>query len=129
MASELRSKILEADDIEEETITVDQWGGIELLIVGMSGKARANFLKRSSRGGEVDLERFYPELIITTAHDPETRERVFEDADRDAISAKSGAALEQVAQVALRLSGMAARSVEEAVEDLSEAPSEGSTSN
>ena len=126
MASELRSRILEADDIQSEIFEVEQWGGVQLLIVGMSGKARA---KRSSRGSEVDLERFYPELVIATAHDPETEEKVFEAADRDALSNKSGAALEAVAQVALRLSGMGPGAVEEAVEDLEEAPNEGSISN
>ena len=127
MASELRSTVLESDDIEIETIHVPQWD-VDLLIVGMSGKARANFLKRSSRQGEVDLERFYPELIIQTCFDPaDPTERVFEQADREALSAKSGAALEFVASAALRLSGMGPKSVEEAVEGLSEAPSDGST--
>ena len=127
MASELRSKVLESDDIEEEIITIPQWG-IDLLVKGMSGSDRAKFLKRSSTAGEVDLERFYPELVIATCFDPEDPEhKVFEPADRDALGKKSGAALELVATLALRLSGMGPKSIDTVVESLSEAPSEGST--
>ena len=128
MASELRKSILESDDIEEETIEVPQWDNAKILVRGMSGKARAGFLKRTSKGNVVDLERFYPELIIATTFDPETPdEPLFEAADRDAISAKSGAALEAVSSVALRLSGMGAGSVDAEVEDLGETPNDGST--
>lgn len=129
MASELRATVLESDDIESEEITIDQWG-VTLLVKGMSGGDRAKFIKRSSRGGEVDLERFYPEVVIATCFDPANPdEKVFEPADRDALSAKSGAALEQVATMALRLSGMTQTAVKDEVESLREAPSEGSTSN
>lgn len=129
MASELRTTILDADDIESEVVTIDQWGA-DLLVKGMSGGDRAKFLKRSSRGGEMDLERFYPELVIATCFDPENPdEKVFDPADRDALSAKAGAALEQVAVVALRLSGMAPKAVDDETESLEPAPSDGSTSN
>jgi len=127
MASELRSKSLEADDIEEELLPVPQWG-VEFLIKGMSGADRAKFLKRSTRGGEVDLERFYPELVIATCFDPADPEtQVFEPADREALGKKSGAALEKIATVALRLSGMGPTSIANEVESLDEAPNEGST--
>ena len=95
MASELRAKALEADDIEEEIVPVDQWD-IKLLVKGMSGGDRAKFLKRTSRAGE-------------------------------ALSAKSGAALELIAAVALRLSGMGQAAITDAAASLGEAPSEGST--
>lgn len=127
MASELRSKSLEADDIEEELLPIPQWD-VEFLIKGMSGEDRAKFLKRSSRGGEVDLERFYPELVIATCFDPATPNvRVFEPADRSALGKKSGAVLEKIATVALRLSGMGPTAIATAVESLDEAPNEGST--
>ena len=127
MASELRKTVLESDDIEEEIVDVEQWG-VKLLIKGMSGKGRAQFLKRTAKGNQVDLEKFYPELIIATAFDPDDPdEKVFEPADRDALSSKSGAALEAVSGVALRLSGMGPGATEEAAEDLEETPNEGST--
>ena len=127
MASELRAKILDFDDEETELHEVQQWGGMELLVKGMNGRARARFLKASADNGKVDFERFYPELIISTVFDPETGEPVFGKADRDALNNKSGAALDSLAGVAMRLSGLSDTSVKEAEADLEETLSGGST--
>lgn len=112
MGSDLRKSILEADDIGEEILDVPEWG-TKLLIKGMNGKERANFLKRSMNiDGEVAFDRFYPELVIATAHDPESGDKIFEAADRDPLNTKSGAALERIATVAQRLSGLGSSDVE-----------------
>jgi len=120
MASELKKSILDYEDIPEETIEIEEWGGIKLLIKGMTGKSRANFLKRASDDdGNIAYDRFYPELIIATVYDPESQEPVFEGADRTALNQKSGAALEAVARVSQRLSGLGVEDVEEAKKDSS----------
>lgn len=130
--STLRERILSAPDLEEELVEIPQWDE-KLLIRGMDGLARAKFLRAVSGGGrdatgEVDLVKFYPTLIIKCAFDPDDPETpVFEDADRDALNSKSGAALDTVAKVALRLSGLGADSVDEAVTDLKETPGSDST--
>lgn len=128
MASELKKLILDFEDIPEEKVVVPQWGDVEILVRGMTGKDRANFLKRSSntQTGEVDFEKFYPELIIATAHDL-NGEKIFEGADRDAINAKSGAALESIARVAQRLSGLGAEDLESAKKDSAETENSAST--
>jgi len=117
MAEEsLKSRILNADDIPVEVIEVPEWDDIKIEIRGMNGKERAGFLRRTTAdGGEVSFEKFYPELLIATVFDPETGEKVFAPADRDNINTKSGAALERVATVAQRHSGLGATDVEEAV--------------
>src|SRR5690606_41990086 len=56
--------------------------------------------------GEIDLERLYPILLIETTYDPESGERIFNPADRDALNAKNSGALERIAKVAMRLSGI-----------------------
>ena len=120
MASELKKSILDFDDIQQEEVEVPEWGGLKILIKGMTGKSRANFLKRASgTDGNIEYDRFYPELVIATVYDPETNEPVFEGADRDALNQKSGAALETVARVAQRLSGLGAEDVEKAKKDSS----------
>lgn len=58
--------------------------------------------------GKIKLENAYPELIISTACDPDTKEKIFKPADRDALALKSGAALEKIARVAMDLSGLSA---------------------
>lgn len=125
MVSELRKSILENEDIQQEIVAVPEWGGTKLEVRGMNGKDRASFLRRSTDSeGNIAYENFYPELLIATLFDPESGEKVFEPADRDALNQKSGAALERLAIVAQRLSGLGVSDVEAA-----EGNSEGSQSN
>lgn len=118
MASELRKTILESADIEKQPVEVPQWG-TTVEVRSMTGKQRSAFMKKVANGGEVDFERFYAELIIASVFDPETGDQVFEPADRDAISQKSGAALQVVADVAMKLSGLEAGAAEAAKQDFS----------
>ena len=125
---ELRKSIFDVEDIPEEIVAVPEWNDTKVLVRGMNGKNRAEFLKRSTNpDGEVAFDRFYAELIIATAFDPEDGEKVFEAADRDAINAKSGMALERLARVAQRLSGLGATDLDEAKKDSDETPSNAST--
>ena len=128
MAGELRKLIFETDDIPEEVVDVPEWK-TKILVRGMNGKGRATFLRRTSdpNTGQVSYENFYPELVIATAFDPDTREQVFEPADRDMLNSKSGIALNRVAEVAQRLSGLGGDDVEEAKKDSDETPNNGST--
>lgn len=129
MASELKSHILNFDDLQTEIMEVPEWGDVKIEIRGMTGKARANFMRRASspQGGEVDFEKFYGELVIATVFDPESGEQVFEFADRDNINQKSGAAIERIAQVAQRLSGLGSADVEDAVGKSEDTPRSAST--
>jgi len=118
MAGELRKTILEKDDIVVEVIDVPEWD-TKVEVRGMSSKQRAKLLKSSAQGGEVNIETWFPDLLIATIFDPETGEQVFERADRDAINAKSGAAVSAIADVAARLSGLGETDVQAAKEELS----------
>lgn len=123
----IRDRIWDAQDIPEETIDVEQWG-VKVLIKGMDGKSRADFLKNASgKDGGIAYDRFYAELLIATVFDPDTEERVFEGADREAINRKSGAALEKVAEVSQRLSGLGTADVDEAKKDSAETENSDST--
>jgi hypothetical protein len=117
MAGELRKTIFEADDIESEIVEIPQWG-VKIEVRGMTSKERAKLLKSTSVNGEVDFDRWFPDLIIATAHDPETGEKVFEAADRDMLNTKSGAAITRLAETASRLSGLGEADVDAAKEDL-----------
>lgn len=118
MASALRQTILNADDIVKEVVDVPEWG-IKIEVRGMTAKERAKLLKSSATSGEVNMVTWFPDLIIATAYDPETGEKVFEPADRDAINAKSGAAVSALSDVAARLSGLGETDVQIAKEELS----------
>lgn len=103
----LREKILTAQDIKKELVTVEEWG-VQVEVRGLKGSERARLMQDSvdAKTGSVDFVKLYPDLVIASTYDPETGEKVFEPTDRDALNEKSGAALEKIAQVAMRLSGL-----------------------
>lgn len=127
--SDLRNAIFEADDVPETSFEVAEWG-VTLLIRGMTGAARAGMMQRSvdPETGEMLMEALYPEVIIATAYDPETKQPVFVESDRNALNLKSGGILERVAREGMRLSGLTSDEQKEMGKDSSLA-NEGSTSD
>ena len=104
----LRDKIAAIKDIPEETLAVPEWGGLEILVRGMTAGDRGDLLASAvdPETGQVDLKSMYPDIVILTAHDPETGERIWMPEDRAAIQEKSGKAIDRLATVGMRLSGM-----------------------
>lgn len=81
----------------------------------MTGRERAQAMKEYvGEDGSVDAERLYPALIVATVYDPETNEPVFKPEDADTLNLKNSAALEKLATVSIRLSGMGQKAVDEA---------------
>lgn len=109
--TELRERILAAKDIASERIHVEAWG-VDVEVRGMSGRARAAFVQQALGDGTVNLAMAYPLLVAECCFDPETGQRIFTTADLEALSEKSGDALEQIALVAGRLSGLDDAAVE-----------------
>ena len=130
-AEDLRASILGFDDTQEQGVNVPEWGGVNLLVRGMTGEERADMFRRATdpETGEMAFDALYPEIIISTCFFPAQPDtRVFQAGDRVALNKKSGAALERVARVALKLSGMDRESREALGEGSGSTPSEGSTS-
>jgi len=113
-AMDLRQTILSSKDIREEIITIDSWG-VDILVRGLTGEARNSVLTNNinPKTKQVDIGKAYPELIIATAYNPKTREKIFKMADRDALNKKSGEALEEIAKKAMELSGITVKEMGE----------------
>ena len=113
----LRDRILDADDIGRELVDVPQWG-VEVEVRTMSAGKRSRMLQTCALpDGSVDLDRLYPILIVATVFDPDSGERVFTEADMEALQEKSAASIEFVAQKAMEMSGMTAKAVDEEGKD------------
>ncbi len=121
MASKLRARILAAKDIKSQTETVPEWGDesgpLVLELRGLTGETQtaclaASAVKAKGPDGEettqTDNAKLAQLILMKSLYDPETRALVFEDADADALWQKSGAVLNRLAQIAMRLNGMTA---------------------
>lgn len=101
----LRDQIFAVDDLVEEELDIPEWK-CKVLIRALAGSERSKLFQQNMRGdGKPDLVKMYPALAIVSARDPETKELIFHPADRDMLNTKSGAALERIAGVAMRLNG------------------------
>jgi len=129
MASELRKRILEASDIESEIVEIPEWG-VKVEVRGLTAAERAKLLQRAADPtGQLRLDRWFADLTIASTFDPETGERVFDPADRDALNTKSGSAISRIVDAATRLSGLSEESVEEAKKGFGQAQNDDSPSS
>jgi len=110
-----RDKILDADDIDEEIVDVPEWD-VKILLRAMTGQQQVRYAD-TVRGDDRGF--MYADILMVTAYDPETRELIFDPADREALSLKSGGVLNRLGMKVLALSGT---DVEAAVEELEENP-------
>ena len=110
----LRDRIIAVDDTQRELVKIDEWG-VEVEIRGMSGAARASISQdAANNNGNIDMKSMMPEIVVQCVFDPETGGQVYDNAGKDAVMGKSGAALDKIVAVAMRLSGFGEKAVDEA---------------
>ena len=103
----LRDQIFEVDDIERESETVPEWGGVTLELRGMSGDMFTRISKGSgAASGKVDLPKMYSSMMIYGVFDPETGEPVFSAGDAEQLRQRSMQVMERLTTILNRLSGM-----------------------
>lgn len=126
----LRDKIFSADDIPSEKITVKEWG-VDLLIKGMTAGERVTLMQNAydPKTEQVNMSKVYPDVVVACAHDPASGEPVFSDSDKEALMGKSSAAIERIADVGLRLSGIGKTEQDAAGKDSSSTPNAATSSN
>ena len=109
-----RNGILACEDMPTEQVDVPEWGGM-VLVRSLTGVERDSFEQvciDQRSGRKMRLQGLKALLVIMCACD-ETGQQLFTDEDRDAVNAKSGAALDRIYQVAARLNHLLAEDVEE----------------
>lgn len=126
----LRDTILAAKDIPSETLRVKEWD-VTLLVKGMSAGERISLMQAAydQKTGQVNMAAVYPDVVVSCVHDPETGEPIFTDADKEALMGKSSAAIEAIAAVGLRLSGIGQDEEEASGKDSSSTPNDDSSSS
>lgn len=112
MASPIRDKVRDAQDITSELIDVAQWD-VKVEVRSMNGLARSKILKEAAQAdGRMDFEKLYPAIIIACCYDPEEGVPIFEIGDEAMINSKSAGPVEKLAQAGMRLSGLTAEALE-----------------
>ena len=102
-----RDAILGAVDLRPEDVEVPEWGGAVRVstLTGAARNAWEQSLVSGVKAGSVNLNNATARLVAACVVD-ERGERMFSDADAEALGRKSAAALERVAKVAQRLNGL-----------------------
>lgn len=109
----LREKILNTEDIKEQVVEIPEWG-VKVLVRGLDGAQRAKVMQNATDArGNINFTKIYPDIIIASCYDPETKEKIFEDTDRDLIMKKSSVAIDRIVNVAMAISGLSKQAEEE----------------
>lgn len=131
MAILTRDAILNAPDIQTETVSVPEWGG-EVIVRGLTALERDRFdiaiINQDGKQIKMNLLNARAKLVALTVVD-ETGKQIFKDEDVAALSQKSAAAVDRIYSVAQRLSGISDKDVEELEKNLETTQSEGSPSD
>jgi hypothetical protein len=129
-AGTLRDKILAAQDIPTEVVTIPEWG-VDVLVRGMSAGDRITLMQNAfdQTTQQVNMNIVYPDVVISCTFDPASDQAIFTDEDKSAILAKSSAAVERLANVGLRLSGIGKDEQDAAGKDSSKSQNEDSPSS
>ena len=130
MAASLRDKILAAQDIPSEPVNIPEWG-VDVVVRGMSAGERITLMQNAfdQTTQQVNMSIVYPDVVVACTFDPDSSEPVFTDADKPLILSKSSAAVERLANVGLRLSGIGKDEQDAAGKDSSKSQKDDSSSN
>jgi hypothetical protein len=126
-----REAILGASDIPTEVVNVPEWGGA-VMVRGLNAR-EANRLgvavTQQSQSNQTAAQEKFPIELVALAVVDEGGQRLFSDADIEALAQKSGAALMRVFVVAQRLSGLDTVSAEQLAKNSESGPSAASSSD
>jgi len=110
----IRDKILNAqNDTPSELVDVPEWN-VKVLVKGFTLGAKDEFLASviNADTNKADLKAFSSGILIGTAYDPETNEKLFSELDIPVLKQKSAVAVQRLVDVGTRLSGLTEDAVE-----------------
>ena len=127
----LRESILAAKDTTIVAVEVPEWE-CTVHVRSLSGSERDRFdaavIARKGKDGKVRPDGLRALLVSIAACD-ETGERIFADADVDALCGKSASALIRLWDAAAEINGLADDAEADAAADFTEGPNSGSGSD
>lgn len=129
----LRDQILAADDLQRRRVDVAAWGvTIEVRELSVRGRLlwrEAGFTKTGERYEARDDDTLTMALLVACCFDPDTGQRIFGEADIEALREKREDVLSDLIAAALDLNGLRAESSLDTVDFTSAAPSSAQSSS
>jgi len=122
----IRDKILAVtNDTPSETVHIEEWG-VDVLVKGFSLGAKDDFLTSvyNAETKKSDIKAFTVGVLIGTAYDPQTGEKLFTESDIPTLKQKSAAAIQKIVDIGTRLSGLTDDAIEVAGKKSSSTTSE-----
>lgn len=110
----LRDKILAVkNDTPTELVAIPEWD-VTVLVKGFTLGAKDDFLGTvlDPKTKETNLKAFNSGILVGTAYDPETGEKLFTEEDIPVLKEKSASAIQRLVDVGARLSGLTDDAVE-----------------
>lgn len=110
----IRDKILAIkDDTPSEIVDVPEWG-VKVLVRGFSLGAKDDFLASilNTETKQTNIKAFNVGVLVGTAYDPTTGEKLFSEADIPVLKEKSAAIIQRLVDSGTRLSGLTDDAVE-----------------
>lgn len=109
-----RDNILNLDDRRTHKIAVPEWGG-DLYLRRLSGAERGRWQALCARvKDEPELLEGLAGRFLTMALGDEKGDRIFSDADADALNKRDGQVLERIVELAYAFNGIGDGSIEDA---------------
>ena len=115
-----RQEILSIRDIRTETVFVPEWGGA-VKIRALTGKERdaweTALFQIDGKNVKMNKENLRAKLVALTVVD-EAGQRLFTEADVEALGSKSASALDRIYQASQKLSGLTPDDIKEMEKNL-----------
>jgi len=110
-----REEILQINDLPTEDVYIEQWGAwvrVRGLTAAERDKFEQSIIERKGKSTQMNLQNIRAKLVALCVVD-ENGNRIFTDADVEALGKKSAQALDKIFSVAQKLSGLTPEDVEE----------------
>ena len=115
MAVLTKDAILKAEDLERKLVTVKEWGG-DVYVRSMTAAERddweAGLMASKTEDAKSNLRNLRARLTVICVVD-EAGNRLFSDADAEALGQKSARAVDRIFSAAARLNALSSRDVED----------------
>ena len=105
--SSVRERLNKVPAFTSELVTVPEWEDVVIEVRSMTVAEKVKLVEAATNAdGDIILAAIQPQLVIATAFDPATGDKVFSDTDADFISAQNARPVERLANAGSRLSGI-----------------------